>query len=61
LDEEKVPDLIRFANPSLSPDGSTVLFSAKFGETYAIYQVNSDGSYLEPDLLIFVIIHQIQA
>ena len=56
LDEEKVPDLIRFANPSLSPDGSTVLFSAKFGETYAIYQVNSDGSHLErvtPETYLF--------
>ena len=47
LDEEKVPDLIRFRNPSISPDGSTVLFSAKSGTTYAIYQVNSDGSHLE--------------
>jgi Tol biopolymer transport system component len=56
LDEEKVPDLIRFRAPSISPDGSTVLFSAKSGATYAIYQVNSDGSHLErvtPEAYLF--------
>lgn len=47
LDETKVQGLTRFANPSISPDGSTLLFSAKSGDTHAIYRIQSDGSQLK--------------
>ena len=47
IDENDTQDIIRFGKPSISPDGNTILFSAKSGSHYAIFRINIDGSHLE--------------
>jgi len=52
----------RIRDAMLSPDGTTIIFSAKSGEYYAVYQINTDGTRLSrvtPETYTFDIIHPI--
>ncbi|MCX6054613.1 MAG: hypothetical protein NTZ74_06835 [Chloroflexi bacterium] len=52
----------RIRDAMLSPEGTTIIFSAKSGEYYAIYQINTDGTRLNrvtPETYTFDIVHPI--
>lgn len=46
LTEADLDDIARIRDVQLSPDGNSMLFSAKSGEYYAVYQINVDGTGL---------------
>lgn len=44
ITEESFPELLHISSAILSPDGEKFLFTARSGDTDAIFQVNTDGT-----------------